>query len=48
MIWGLKMEMPPRERISVPVYDCRPVAAEMTLDDAGFQLISHHTDFDNF
>lgn len=35
---GRPIETPPRERVDVPVYDCRPIASELTLDDAGFEL----------
>lgn len=45
---GRKMEVPPRERISVPVYDCRPIAEQMTLDEAGFAVLEHHTEFRDF
>ena len=44
---GRKMEVPPRERISVPIYHCRPVATPMTLDDAGSQFVTHDTAFDD-
>jgi hypothetical protein len=42
---GLETETPARERVSVPVYDCRPIASELTLDDAGFELVSHRSPF---
>lgn len=45
---GRPIESPPRERISVPVYDCRPIAAQLTLDDAGFQLLTHRSAFHDY
>ena len=36
---GRKIETPQRERVSVPVYDCRPIMDELTLDEAGFQVL---------
>lgn len=42
---GRKIESPPRERIEVPVYDCRPLANELTLDVAGFELLKDRTEF---
>lgn len=45
---GRKMESPPSERVSVPVYDCRPIARELTLDDAGFELRAHRTGFRDY
>ncbi len=45
---GLPMETPQRELVNVPVYDCRPIASELTLDEAGFQLIEHTTEFDDY
>ena len=45
---GLKLERPPRERFRIPVYDCRPIAAELTLDGAGFELRAHRSAFRSF
>jgi hypothetical protein len=45
---GRKIEAPPRERVPVPVYDCRPIADQLTLDEAGFQLLSHRSAFRDF
>lgn len=45
---GRPFESPPRERIPVPVYDCRPIAHELTLDVAGFQLLQHRSAFTDF
>ena len=45
---GRKIESPERERIPVPVYDCRPILAELTLDEAGFQVLSHRSAFHDF
>ena len=32
----------------MPVYDCRPIAAELTLDEAGFELRTHRSAFRGF
>jgi hypothetical protein len=45
---GRETESPRRERIAVPVYDCRPIADELTLDEAGFQLLTHRSGFTDF
>lgn len=45
---GRPIETPPRERISVRVYDCRPIADQLTLDEAGFQLLSHRSAFNDY
>ena len=45
---GRKLERPPRERCRMPVYDCRPIAAELTLDEAGFELRTHRSAFRGF
>jgi hypothetical protein len=45
---GRPFESPPRERVPVPVYDCRPIAHELTLDIAGFQLVAHRSAFTDF
>ena len=45
---GRKLERPPRERCRMPVYDCRPIAADLTLDGAGFVLRAHRSRFRDF
>lgn len=45
---GLELERPPRHRHRMPVYDCRPIASELTLDGAGFELRSHRSACRNF
>ena len=45
---GRKLERPPRERCRMPVYDCRPIAAELNLDEAGFELRAHRSAFRDF
>lgn len=45
---GKKIESPKRERVATPVYDCRPIADELTLDIAGFELVTAPTSFSNF
>ena len=47
---GLELERPPRNRHRhrMPVYDCRPIASELTLDGAGFELRAHRSAFRNF
>ncbi|MDA0821391.1 MAG: CmcJ/NvfI family oxidoreductase [Proteobacteria bacterium] len=45
---GRETENPPRERVTVQVYDCRPIADQLTMDDAGFQLVSHRSAFNDF
>jgi len=45
---GRPVETPPRERVSVPVYDCRPIADQLTLDEAGFELVSHRSAFHDY
>ena len=42
------IEMPPTERYTVSVYDCRPIADELTLDVAGFQLLKRPTAFRDY
>ena len=32
----------------MPVYDCRPIAAQLTLDEAGFELHAHRSAFNEF
>ncbi len=43
-----KIESPKREREVTPVYDCGPIADELTLDVAGFELATARTSFSNF
>jgi len=45
---GRPVETPPRERVSVQVYDCRPIADQLTLDEAGFELVSHRSAFHDY
>ena len=45
---GRKIESPKRERVRTPVYDCRPIATDLTLDVAGFELATAPSSFDNF
>ena len=45
---GRRMERPAREQRSMPVYDCRPVASQLTLDEAGFAYLHHPSVFDDF
>lgn len=45
---GRKLERPPRRRYRMPVYDCRPVAAALSLDGAGFELRAHRSEFRDF
>ena len=45
---GRPLETPPRERVRVPVYDCRPIADTLTLDVAGFQMLKAPTAFDDY
>lgn len=45
---GRPMEAPPRERVAVPVYDCRPLVDQLTLDEAGFQVVRHRSAFHDF
>ncbi|HCU88470.1 MAG TPA: methyltransferase [Gammaproteobacteria bacterium] len=45
---GRKTENPPRERISVPVYDCRPIVDRLELDEAGFEVLKHPSSFHYF
>ena len=45
---GRKMEAPKRERRAVRVFDCRPIADELKMDVAGFELHTRPTTFDNF
>ena len=45
---GRKLERPARERCRMPVYDCRPIAPELSLDGAGFELRAHRSEFRDF
>jgi len=45
---GRKVESPARERIPVPVYDCRPIMDQLDLDEAGFQVLTHRSAFHDF
>ena len=45
---GRKTESLPREWHSMPVYDCRPIAGELDLDTAGFQLLTRPSAFTDF
>lgn len=45
---GRETTYPPRQRVSVPIYDCRPIADELTLDEAGFELVVQGSDFTDF
>ena len=41
-------ERPDAERYPMPVYDCRPIAGDLTLDEAGFAFLPHATGFTEF
>lgn len=45
---GKAIESPWRERVKTNVYDCRPIADELTLDVAGFELATAPSAFNNF
>lgn len=45
---GRKMEAPRRERHAMQVFDCRPIADELKMDVAGFELHTRPTEFDDF
>ena len=45
---GRKMEAPKREKHAVQVFDCRPIADELEMDVAGFELLTRPTSFDDF
>ena len=45
---GREIERPPRERIPMPIFDCRPIADQLNLDEAGFELVSHRSAFSDF
>ena len=38
----------PRERKRMPIYNCRPMMSEFTLDEAGFEVRPHKTAFTDF
>ena len=39
---------PERERVEMPIYDCRPLVDQLSLDDAGFVVVDEPTEFDDF
>ena len=45
---GRKLERPARELVRMPVYDCRPIEGELSLDGAGFELRAHRSAFRDF
>ena len=45
---GKKLESPRSERVSVSIYDCRPLASDLKLDVAGFELSSTASEFSDF
>lgn len=45
---GRRTTSPERERIKMPIYDCRPLMEELSLDDAGFVVVDEPTDFNDF
>ena len=45
---GRKMESPKRQRVSVKVYDCRPIFDQLDLDTAGFAVVRAPTSFADF
>lgn len=45
---GREPERPRREPHQMPVYDCRPIAGELDMDVAGFELHAHATSFTDF
>ena len=45
---GRVTERPDAERCRMPIYDCRPIAAELTLDEAGFEFLPHASRFTSF
>ncbi len=45
---GRPMEIPPREKVNVRIYDCRPLIETLTLDEAGFEVVEHRTTFGDF
>ena len=45
---GRVPERPDVERCRMPIYDCRPIAAKLTLDEAGFEFLTHASRFVSF
>ncbi|MGR8947136.1 MAG: CmcJ/NvfI family oxidoreductase [Gammaproteobacteria bacterium] len=45
---GRKIESPKSERVEMPIYDCRPIAHELKLDIAGFELANIASDFHDY
>ena len=45
---GREIERPPRERLATPIYDCRPIIRELSLDEAGFEVRSQPASFSEF
>jgi hypothetical protein len=45
---GRPPESPPKQHYDTPIYDCRPVAAKLELDDAGFVLRGHRSAVGDF
>jgi hypothetical protein len=45
---GLETVRPPSAKHRVPIRDARPIAAELRLDEHGFELHSHSTAFTDF
>lgn len=45
---GRKMEAPKSEKLTVEIFDCRPVAGELRMDVEGFELHHRPTAFDDF
>ena len=45
---GRETEIPLQERVPMPIFDCRPIADQLSLDQAGFELLSHRTAFRDF
>ena len=45
---GRENERPASQSRRMPIYDCRPIAGSLTLDDAGFTLLANKTRFNDF
>ncbi len=45
---GREIERPAREQRTMPVYDCRPIVDGLSLDEAGFEMLSHRSAFSDF
>ena len=45
---GRPPESPPKQHWETPIYDCRPVAAALALDDMGFVVRRHRSAVDDF